>query len=484
MTPPRGLSLGIDLGTTRVKAILMDADGATVALASSTHGLDRVADGIQADPLTWWNSTCAALAALALEHPLTHVAAVGLSGNMSALVLVDEQLCPVAPALLLADERGAAEIGALDAEVLERIVRTTGNRPSTVFTLSSLLWWSRNDGAVLARAAAALSAKDYLRARLTGRLATDLTDAFNSLVVGGQGWDHGLIAELGLPSELFPTILTSDAVAGQVSPSAAAETGLPAGTPVVTGSGDVAAALAGGGGLADDELAVSLGTSVTLMAPIPSGPGAPAPAGLTRHPASDGSWFLLGSLLTGGLALNWMRGLFGADAIAAASDIPDADDPILFLPYLAGTGSPDFVGGATGALQGIPPATQGRQIVAAALEAVAFDLALLIEQISASAGAKFATLTLSGGGTQVAAWPQIIADVVGMPASLLDQPEGSAAGAARYGWAALGVSIPRPPPAALVQPRKVFAADWRTRRDRFESARASHIATVTQPRPQ
>jgi len=469
-------SLGIDLGTTSVKVLALDSSGTVLAVANSHHGLDDTSDGVQADPEVWWNSLLTALATLDVD--LSDAVAIGFSGNMSSVVLIDDAVNPVAPALLLADTRGSVQLDALGPAVRERIVRASGNEPQIVFSISSLLWWAAADPDVLNSAVAWVSAKDFLRARLTGAIATDRTDAYNSLLVTDLGWDTELIAALGLPVRIFPALVESGSAAGSVTAAAAAITGLTVGIPVATGSGDVAAALAGMGGLAPTSLAVSLGTSATLtagLAPAGERPDFATDGGLTIHPAADGSWFALGSLLTGGLALNWLRSLAGVGPIAAASAVPDPDDRLVFLPYLAGTGSPDFVGGATGTILGVTPSTTPEQLVGALLEAIAFDIAGLVENL----GTSYDRVIISGGGGRVTAWPVVFANVLGLPVDVLDEPDLSGVGAAVFGWSALGAVVEPRASRREVLPDPATASAWAIRRARYESARRLVLELTT-----
>jgi xylulokinase len=469
-------SLGIDLGTTSVKVLALDSRGEVLAVAHSHHGLDDSAAGVQADPEVWWRSLLSALGDL--DADLADAMTVGFSGNMSSVVLVDDELVPVAPALLLADTRGTEQLGLLDPDLRARIARGSGNEPQIVFSLSSLLWWAATDVTTLDHATAWLSAKDFLRARLTGVVGTDPTDAYNSLLVNDGAWDEDLIEDLGLPLRLFPPLMGSGSRAGSITPAASGLTGLPAGIAVAAGSGDVAAALAGMGGLSSTSLAVSLGTSATLTAGL-APPGvrpyfAPG-TGLTVHPAADGSWFALGSLLTGGLALNWLRGLAGAAPIAAASAVPSVGDRLVFLPYLAGTGSPDFVGEATGTILGITPSTTPEQIVGALLEAIAFDIASLVDNL----GTSYERVIISGGGGRVEAWPVVFANVLGLPVDVLDEPDLSAVGAAVLGWQALGAEVEPRAGRREVVPDPATATDWNVRRARYESARRLVLELTT-----
>lgn len=463
-------SLGIDLGTTSVKVIALDGEGRVLASSSSHHGIEDTSEGVQADPETWWTSTLSALGGLRLD--LTEAVAIGFSGNMSSLVLVDAQLRAVRPAMLLADSRGAEELSLLGDDVVGQIVAATGNIPETVFSLSSLLWLRDNAPEDLGAAAFWLSAKDFLRARLTGLAATEATDAYNSLLLKDGQWNTALITELDLPVDLFPPLLGSAAQAGTVSVAAARETSLPAGIPVATGAGDVAASIEGSGGLPRSALAVSLGTSVTLMASVDRRTLPPAALGkLTVHPTVTGSLFALGSLLTGGLALNWVRSRMGADVIAEVSSIPSESSEVVFLPYLAGTGSPDFEASARGTLLGITPTTTGTDITFALFEAIAFDLVDLVDLLEG----EYTSVLVSGGGSNVLAWPQIIADVMGLPVQRLDAPDSSAAGAAVLGWAVLGHTVVAAAPGQQFSPREELSGAWKRRRRRYRRARDSAL---------
>lgn len=470
-----GISLGVDIGTTSVKVVALDRDGVVVDSASSHHGIDETADGVQIEATLWRDSLLACLDSLSVD--LARTEAIGFSGNMSSVVLVDAAGEALHPALLLADSRGARQLDELSDEVVASIVRHTGNLPETVFSISSLLWLRDNEPDLVADAAAWLSAKDYLRCQLTGVLATDPTDAYNSLLCSGGGWNEALIGQLGLPVRLFPRLVASDGEAGSVSASAAQLTGLPAGIPVAAGAGDVAASITGFGGLPEESLSISLGTSATVMASVPDLTLSPAAVGrLTVHPTAEGSLFALGSLLTGGLALNWLRSLIGPDSIAQVNADPSPGSGLVFLPYLAGSGSPDFVADARGTFFGITPATTGAEMVAALLEAIAFDIADLVDLLGPT---NYREVLVSGGGSRIEAWPQVLADVIGLPVNTLDAPDLSAIGAAVLGWRAAGVHSNAVREGPRFLPRSEHAPAWARRRRRHTEARRVAIDFYT-----
>lgn len=472
-----GIALGIDLGTTSVKVVALDDGGRVLATSSSHHGITESAHGVEADPRAWWRSLLAALAELPVG--LDAVVSVGFSGNMSSVVLVDERLEPVRPAILLADSRGADEIAVLDDDTVAAIVESTGNIPETVFSLSTLLWLRASEPTSLKAASCWLSAKDYLRGQLTGEAATDPTDAYNSLLLQGAEWNAPAIESLGLPHRLFPPLRASGAVAGHVTAAAAALTGLPVGIPVATGAGDVAAGIAGAGGLEPGSLSVSLGTSATVEAAVDELLLPPEALGrLTVHPTADGGLFALGSLLTGGLALNWIRSLAGAESLVGVASEPQPGRGVIFLPYLAGTGSPDFVAEARGTLFGLTPASTGADLTRALLEAVAFDIADLVDLLGAE---RYQHVRVSGGGSRIAAWPHVLADVLGLPVSTLDAPDLSAIGAAVLGWQAAGLSVRAAADGALVHPRPEHAGEWTRRRAAAARARRTALDFYTTP---
>ncbi len=483
-------SVGIDVGTTSVKVAAVDDAGRLTAVTSAQHGIDPAAAGVQVDAGVWERSMWQALAELGTRVDLTSVQAVGLSGNMSSVVLVDEAGDPVAPVLLLADARGAEQLADLPEDILARIEQVSGNTPATVFALASLLWWRASHPQTLDRAVAWLSAKDHLRSRLVGPApaVTDATDAHNGLLLGPAGWDEALVARLDLPRRLFVPVVASDACAGGISAAVSRATGIPVGTPVAVGAGDVAASALGFGGLADDEVAINLGTSAVLLAAL--GPSRPTPdagrlGALTVHPDVDGGWFALGSLLTGGLALNWLRGVTDVD-LGDVSDTPDPDDPLVFLPYLAGTGSPDFVPTATGSVLGVRPSTTSAHLAAALFEAVAFDVAGLVERLGGAG--RYRRVVLAGGGSRIPAWRRVVADVLGLPVTVVTQPDLSAVGAALLGWRAAGRTVTPILPTTRVEPRPDHAPAWAVRRARHAAARAhlldlSTTGTTTERNP-
>jgi xylulokinase len=442
------VALGIDVGTTSVKAILLDADGCVVAASGNEHGIERRAGVVEADPRRWWDSACAALRQLAAQAggPMDDVVAAGVTGNMSSVVLLDENLEPLGNAPLLADSRGERELAALPAEVRDLIFARTRNRPASAFSLSTLLYLRDEAPGLLEATRTWMTAKDFLRLGLTGSVGTDLTDAYNSLLIGAEGtsWDPELIAAADLPARIFPVVSPSAQPVGSVHAEAAARTGIPPGVAVVAGAGDVAAAALGAGVTDPGDVLISLGTSVTVIAPVDQGSGTAWLGSLTYHPSASGRPGLaLGSLLTGGLALNWLRDMLGTGPTSADTGRPlEADDPLVFLPHLAGTGSPRFQPHVQGSVVGVRPSTRPTDLVQAMFEAIAFEIAEALAllgggQDGGQDGGQKGEILICGGGARLPAWVQTIADVLGRPVTACAEPDVSAIGVASLAWQGL-----------------------------------------------
>ncbi|MDR9370924.1 FGGY family carbohydrate kinase, partial [Conexibacter sp. JD483] len=457
--------IGIDVGSSSVKALVLAGDGSVVESVSTAHALVPTPGAVEADAQGWWEATLAALQQL--RTPLREIAAVGLSGNMSSVVLLDGDGEPLRPAPLLADPRGAAELAALDPALRADLAARSRHPVTTMSSLAALLWLRDHDAATFARARVWVHAKDFIGLRLTGALVSDGSDAHNALVhdaLSGD-WDRELIARAGLDPALFPPLADGGAVRGMLTDAAARATGLPAGIPVAVGGGDMATAALGAGAVEPGTLALSLGTSVTAIAPLASPQAFHDDwiGKLTLHPLPGGRGaFALASLLTGGLALNWLRTLVGGTLALPDGDavIPDPDDELVFVPQLSGAGSPAFAPHLRGALLGLTPHVRGERIALALFEAIAFELKTIAELVGPDAAAR---VVATGGGANIGAWVQTLADVLGAPVEILSSHDVSAVGAALLARDALGDPLPASAVgrvAGAVAPRPRHAAAW------------------------
>lgn len=435
--------LGLDIGTSSTKALLLDLRGEPIAEASASYAVEHPGPGLaETDPARWWAAAVEAVAQLPRGNRAA-VRGVGLSGQMHGVVLARADATPVRPAILWLDGRAAASLASYPAEA----GRITGNPPSTGMTGPTLAWLREREPAELAAARFALLAKDWIRLRLTGEAGTDPSDASGTLLSGADGlWNAGLLAALGIAPELLPPVRESSAAAGQLTPGAAAALGLPPGIPVATGAGDTLAAALGSGLLREDQAQLAIGTSAQVVVPRASWPGfsprlnvyrSAAPAGLPR-------WCLMAAMLNGGGALDWARaalqlGWDEAFARAFAEEGPGGE--IAFLPYLTGERTPWMDPHLRAAWVGASPADGAGALMRAAFTGVAFGIRAGLDALREH-GAAPVRLRLAGGGTVRPAWRQLLADALGLPLDAVSVANAAARGAALLGGLAAAVIAP------------------------------------------
>lgn len=463
--------LGIDLGTSGVKAALFDAaTGRALASATAGYPLRHPRPGwAEQDAGEWWAATtqairdCLALGAAA-GVASGDIRGLGISGQMHGAVLLDDRDQPVRPVIIWADQRTQAQCDAIHAAVgLARLVARTGNPALPGFTAPKLLWVRDNDPATWARVRRVLLPKDYLRLRLTGTPAMEISDAAGTglLDVAAGDWAWDVLAALGLDPALFPPIVGAADIAGRITSDAAALTGLPAGLPVAGGGADNACAAVGAGIVQPGQALVSIGTSGVALAfsPTPAiDRSGPIPRVHTFNHAVPAAWYLMGVTQAAGLTLRWLRDQIGAaehaEAQATGRDaydlmtelaatVPAGSDGLLFLPYLQGERTPVLDARARAGWVGLTAAHTRAHLYRAALEGVAFSLRDCLDVLR-DAGVEIAELRVTGGGARSAVWRQLLADVFAEPLAPLAVEEGPALGAALLAGVAAGVypSVP------------------------------------------
>ncbi|MBE3574463.1 MAG: xylulokinase [Firmicutes bacterium] len=459
-----GLVLGIDLGTSGVKCIAIDHEARVVARASAGYPLLLPRPGwIEQNPEDWWKATCQAVKACLQQIPdaQANVEAVGLSGHMSGLVLLDRTGKPVRPCILLADSRSMEETSWLATHLGDEIARRTGNVPLDAFLAPKLLWVKRHEPAAYNGASWVLFPKDYIRYRLTGRFATEPTDAGNSLFYRYEAadpagsWDEEMVSWMGLNLRLLPPLVPTTAVAGKVTREAAESTGLPAGTPVAAGGGDMACSAVGTGATVPGVVAVTIGTAAQVVTVVP-GPSAAGRGQVTFHPhAVPGAMYSMGSILTGGLGMSWLAGVASsvrqpsprpaaepavtpADLGDFAAQVPPGSDGLLCLPFLVGRGSPDFNARVRGAWIGLSGSKDFRHLARSVMEGVAFNLKDSLRVFEAM-GIRVSRIHIGGGGAASPVWRQILADVFNHPVHPLQAADASALGAALVAGVGAGI---------------------------------------------
>jgi len=455
------VALGIDVGTSSVKVVAVDADGQQLAEAERPHALLTPRPGwTEQRPEDWWAGACGALREIVAALDGRAPAAVGLSGQMHGMVPLDDAGEVVRPAILWNDQRTGMAAREIEAAVgRETLVARGGNPAITGFQLAKVVWLRRAEPESFRRLRQVLFPKDYLGLRLTGRAVAEPSDASgsNCFHLASKRWDETVLAALDLAPDLYPEVVASDAVVGAVTRESAAATGLPVGTPVVAGAGDNAAA-ATGMGISSAEPAlgsVSLGTSGVLFAPI--GEATPDPQGrvhLFCH--ADGGYYLLGVTLAAAGSLQWFRdtlseGLdFDALASLAGESAPGAGG-VTFQPYLAGERTPYMDPELRGAFRGLSLASNRADLVRAVLEGVAFSQRDSLEVMRPLAG--LSRLLATGGGSRSRLWLQLLADALELPLTQLEGAPGAAYGAALLAHRGLGrPAAPRLTPLATLEP--------------------------------
>ena len=443
--------LGLDLGTSSVKALLMEEGGTSVGEGSAPYSVRAPHPGwAESSPEDWWNAVLLATdAAVGSRGP--EVTALGLSGQMHGVVLADERGRPLRPAILWADARSDRDLAAyhgLDENLRHRLA----NPLCVGMAGPSLLWLRDNEPGNYASARWALQPKDWLRMRLTGEAAAEPSDASATLLYDllADDWSQRVVEEIGLRTELLAPLVQPASIAGTLTREAAHALGLRKGLPVAAGAADTAAAILGAGLLRPGPVQLTVGTGGQLVTPK-DGPD-PDPHGRTHlyRAAVPGLWYSMAAIQNAGLALEWVRKVLGAswkDVYEEAFAVPPGSGGVAFLPYLSGERTPRFDAGARGAWTGLGLDHTRGHLLRAALEGVAFALREGLEALKAL-GVTAPELRLAGGGASGAGgssgepWQQLLADVLGRPLWLLPDEisaVASARGAAFLAGLASGV---------------------------------------------
>jgi xylulokinase len=435
-----GLVLGIDVSTTATKAVLIDEGGAVVAVASAEYPFDTPRPlWSEQDPALWWDGAVGAIADV-LGHSGRSgddVAAVGLTGQMHGLVLLDASDRVLRPAILWNDQRTAAECDAIRAAVgPERLVEVTGNDALTGFTAPKLVWVRDHEPEVWRRSAHVLLPKDYVRLRLTGDHALDKADGAGTLLfdLAERDWSAEVLARLDIPADWLPPTFEGPEITGVISAAAADATGLRAGTPVVAGGGDQAANAVGVGVVAPGTMALSLGTSGVVFAATERPLYEPRGRVHAFCHAVPGRWHLMSVMLSAAGSLRWFRDALAPDKgfdalVEPAADVAPGSDGLFFLPYLTGERSPHPDPLARGAFIGLTLAHDRRHMTRAVLEGVAFGLRDGLDLMTAAGMPAPTQVRASGGGTASQLWRQILADVLEAEIATVETTEGAAYGA-------------------------------------------------------
>jgi len=438
--------IGIDVGTGGTRAVLVDDKGEVLASATGEHAhFASPRNGwAEQDPHDWWKACKQALVKLMRENNVSamEIAAVGLTGQMHGAVLLDENNEVLRPALIWCDQRTQEECDVLNETVgAERLVELTSNPALTNFTLTKLMWVRTHEPEIWKRFRSFLLPKDYIRMRMTGVRATDVSDASGTLLldVAHRRWSQEMLKATHLDASCLPQLFESPEITGKITASAAAETGLAEGTPVVAGAGDQAAGAIGMGIVKAGDVSATIGTSGVVFAATDQPFLDPRGRLHTFCHAIPNRWHVMGVTQAAGLSFRWFRDNFGTlpgstgdpyDSLTQeAAAIPPGADGVLWAPYLMGERTPHLDSEVRGALIGLA-ASHGRgHIIRAILEGVAFSLKDSLT-IFAEIGVPVNDIRLGGGGAISPLWRQIQADVYAQPVSKLAAEQGGAHGAA------------------------------------------------------
>ena len=433
--------VALDVSTTATKAILVDEGGRIAGTAASEYPFEVPRPGwSEQDPGLWWTASIGSISRVLAETGIDgrDVAAVGLTGQMHGLVLLDAADEVVRPAILWNDQRTARECDRIREVVgRERLIRLTGNDALTGFTAPKILWVREHEPERFARVRTVLLPKDYVRFRLTGERATDVADGSGTILfdLGGRGWSPEVVDELGIDRAWLPHVAEGPSVTGAVSAAAAEATGLPVGIPVIGGGGDQAANAVGMGAVERGDVALSLGTSGVVF--VATDRPAIEPEGRLHafcHAVPD-RWHLMGVMLSAAGSLRWYRdaiapGIEFGTLVDDAAAVPPGSDGVVFLPYLVGERTPHPDPDARGAFVGLTVRHTQAHLTRSVLEGVAFGLRDSLELVRSSAPGEIPLVRASGGGTRSTLWRQILADVLGVPIATTETAEGAAYGAA------------------------------------------------------
>lgn len=479
--------LGLDLGTSEVKCVLLDEHHRVHATTGEPLSVQRPQPlWSEQSPADWWAATDRALQRLKAEHPdaMALVRGLGLSGQMHGAVLLDAHEQVLRPAILWNDGRSEAECAELEAACPD-LHTITGNRAMPGFTAPKLMWVRRHEPDLFARTARVLLPKDWLRLQLTGECVSEMSDAAGTLWldVARRGWSSEVLTACGLEATHMPRLVEGSEVSGRLKPELAARWGLPNGVIVAGGGGDNAASAVGIGAVRPGEGFVSLGTSGVVFLTGDRFRPHPARAVHAFCHALPGTWHQMSVMLSAAAGLRWVKQLVGAPSEvalltqAARLSTEELERAPLFLPYLSGERTPHNNPHAQGVFFGLTHEHSAAALGYAVMEGVTLGLLDGWQALEARPG-EVQSLSLVGGGARSALWAQQLASALGVTMVTRHGGEaGGALGAARLAWLADGGTLDAvctaPDEAARFEPKAAEADRLARRHARFKALYAA-----------
>lgn len=451
--------IGIDIGTTGAKTLIISETGDVIASATVEYPLYTPhPNWSEQDPADWWRATGQSIQnALAQANVSLHeLKGLGLTGQMHGLVLLDKEGRVLRPAILWNDQRTGVECQWITERLgFSRLMELVCNPALPGFTAPKIVWVREHEPQVYEQVAHILLPKDYIRYRLTGEFASEVTDASGMLLLDVRRcrWSDEMLRALDIPKEWLPACYESPVISGRVATVAAQATGLPAGLPVVGGAGDQAAQAVGSGIVRTGLVSATIGTSGVVFAHTDEVRVEPQGRLHAFCHAVPGKWHVMGVMLSAGGSLRWFRDALGQpEKVAAeligrdpyellteeAGRVPPGSEGLVFLPYLTGERTPHPDPNARGAFIGLTVRHTKAHLVRAVLEGVAFGLRDSLELLK-GLGQSVMQVRASGGGARSALWQQILADVFGVELVTINATEGAAYGAALLAGVGAGI---------------------------------------------
>lgn len=454
-----GYLIGADVGTTGTKTVIIDESGKILSAATVEHPSYHPHPGwSEQDPHDWWDSTVSSIRRAIHKASISgkEVSGIGLSGQMHGSVFLDSNDKVLRPAILWNDQRTGEECDEITERIgAERLIELVCNPALTGFTAPKILWFRKHEPHLYERTTKVLLPKDYVRFRLTGQYATEVSDASGTLLfdVKNRTWSKTLLSELEIDESLMPACYESPEVSGRLTRQAGEALGIPEGVPVVGGGGDQAAGAVGNGIVTTGVISATLGTSGVVFAFSDTVQTDPLGRAHTFCHAVPEKWHIMGVMLSAGGSFRWLRDNLGElERMLAeergvdpyeilceeASKSKPGAEGLLFLPYLTGERTPHADPDARGAWVGITARTTKADLIRAVLEGVSYGMRDSLEIIKAM-GIPVVQIRASGGGARSELWRQILADIFDHPVVTINAEEGPAFGVALLAGVGTGV---------------------------------------------
>lgn len=451
--------IGVDLGTSGTKTVLFAEDGTVAASCTIEYPLYQPQNGwAEQDPLDWWNAVCGTTKAVIAKAGISasEIKGVGLSGQMHGLVMLDKSGNVLRKSIIWCDQRTAKECEEITQKVgAENLIKITANPALTGFTASKIMWVKNNEPEIYEKCAHILLPKDFIRYKLTGEFATEVSDAsgMQLLDVPNRKWSDQVLDALQIEKSLLGKVYESPEITGKVTKAASDLTGLAEGTAVVGGAGDNAAAAVGTGTVHDGRAFTTIGTSGVVFAHTSKLSIDPKGRVHTFCCAVPGAWHVMGVTQGAGLSLKWFRDNFCHEEMIAAAgmkkdpyflmdkqaeEIPIGSDRLLYLPYLMGERTPHLDPNCRGVFFGLSAMHTRQHLLRAVMEGVTFSQRDSVEVLR-EMGVSINEMLACGGGGSSPLWRQMLADVYGCPVKTVVSKEGPALGVAILAGAGTGV---------------------------------------------